>query len=398
MKWIGGVILLIVTIVLLIVAVFMFPWFTTKTNYERNTIDECCPEYWEDNLGGNERDWDESTFYLQSYELKSSRPLNWSSTKAGSSTSSGMLQYNSQPSAGGWDGSYYSMIQAGYPEPGFLPGGAEQMAVYNFTYYILLFTIIMAVVCIIFIIIAGLEKINAIVPKVIVGVTIIMVVIAPLYFALGLPPAIETDSKEYNRVNDPLNSTSSYHRPAEAGGIMGKANEKDDETSRITSTTEFAPGMGWWLAVGAIFTTIITIGFVTGPGADAGAKPKDDRSRRKYHEYDRMYDQDRSRGPGTGSRPGYGPPPSHRQRTDDYYEEDYDRRDQYEYDSRDQYYDDYQDDGYPPPRGRGYGESPRDRRAPPPPSHDFGRPTPRPPRRPGGHTPSRRARRPPNGY
>jgi hypothetical protein len=366
MKWIGGVILIIVTIILLIIAVFMFPWFSTKTTYEQDTIEKYVPDYWEENLGGEEyeRDWDETVYHLQSYEIKSSRPINMSSAKSGASTSSGMLHYNSEPSAGGWEGNHKSMIEAGYPVPGFLPGGPEQLAVYNFTYYLNIISIIMAIVCIIFIILAGLEKIGAIIPKILVGITIIFVVLGPLYFALGLPAAIEADSKEYNKVRYPGNSTAEYNRPAEAGGIMGKANEMDDASDRVTSTTEFAPGLGWWLAVGAIFTTIITIGFITGPGAAAYAKPDDERSRRKYHEYDDLYDRDRAH---------------------------------YSDEGRTRY-----DADHEPYRGEYDDGQPRYSRRPPPSpprSQDYGRPPPRPPRRPGGYPPPHREhRRPPPNY
>lgn len=383
MKWIGGVILLIITIVLLIIAVFMLPWFSTKTNYERERINENIPEYWEESLGGVERDWDESTYYMQSYEMKSSRPLNWSSSKAGGSTSSGKLHYNSDPSTGGWNGNFESMIKAGYPVQGFLPGGPEQLAVFNFTYYILIFSIIMSIICIVFIILGGLEKLGAIVPKVIVGITIIFVIITPLYFALALPPAIESDSKEYQKTMDPINFTASYNRPAEAGGIMGEANEKDDKENMVTAHTEFAPGLGWWLAVGAIFTTIITIGFVTGPGEGSPAEPENRYSSRKYHEFDRPYEKERER---------------EQRYSESYYEEE----DQYRSRDTDRYSDEYNyEDRYQSRRQAEYPEYTR--KAPyqraPPPSHGFGRPPPRPPKRRARYPPQRRSsRRPPPSY
>jgi hypothetical protein len=266
MKWIVGVILLIVSIILIILSIFMFPWFTTKTTYDRINIEEFCSHYWDDNLGGVERDWDESIYSLRSYELRSSRPVNWSGSSTSGGTSSGDLLYNSKPTAGGWDGTYQEMVDNNIPVAGFLPGGSEQLAIYNFVYYVLLISIVLALISIVLIILAGMEKIGALLPKIVVGITIIFVILAPLYFALALPPAIEADSKEYNSVKNPLNQNNTYRRPPEAGGIMGEANEKDDDSGRITSTTEFAPATGWWMAIVAIFLTIITIAFVSGPG------------------------------------------------------------------------------------------------------------------------------------
>ena len=379
MKWIGGVILLIVTITLLVVAIFMFPWFSTKTNYERERINDVQPDYWEDNMGGMERDWDESTFYLQQYELKTSRPWDWGKNGSRESASSGMLQYNAAPEAGGWEGSYRSQVEAGYPKPGFLAGGNEQLAVYNFTYYMVLFAIILACVGIVFIILAGLEKMNAVVAKVLVGVIIVIVILAPLYFALALPPAIETDHNQLKKVDPSFQNNTK--RPPEAGGIMGKANEKDDASGGITSTTEFAPGIGWWLSIVAIFTTIITLGFVTGPGAASSARP--DYSRKKYHEFDDVYDDqyryDTGRDHGQPSR-----------RADEqYYEDDYHDRGRLR--ERDQYYDDYDRGGHPPMRSPG----PQGRAPPPTQQYDYGRPAPRPPRRQPGTRPGPRGRAPP---
>ncbi len=372
MKWIGGVILLIITIILLVMAIFMFPWFTTKTTYTREVINDVSPDYWDENLGGAEREWDESNFYLQEYELKSSSAWDWGENASEPTKSTGMLPYNSKPTAGGWDGSYRSIIDAKYPKPGFLAGGTEQLNVYNFTYYMVIFSIILSIVCIILITLTGFNKIGAIVPKVVVVVTIIVIILAPLYLALGLPPAIETDNSELHKVADPLGTTNTtYRKPAEAGGIMGKANEKDDTTGRTTATTDFAPGIGWWLAIGAIFTTIITIAFIGGKPKNEQEAGLPDHLRRKYHEFDQ---------------------PSERGQEH------------------------YKDDQYGTPRGRdsydnGYGRAPerypdhgRSRtspteyhRPPPPPRDDYYRPPPRPPRRRTNYPPQtpRRGRRPP---
>ncbi len=346
----------------------MFPWFVTKTNYYRDKIST---EYWEENLGGVERDWDESTYYLQSYELRSSRPLNWSSSITSSSTTSGRMYYNSQPSSGGWDGSYQSINESGYPVDGFLVGGNEQMTVYNFTYYMLLLALVVSIISIILIAIAGMGKVNPTVPKVIVVVAIILVVFAPLYFALALPVAIDTDSREFHNVKHPLDSSSSYTKPAEAGGIMGTANELDEQglTRDIISKTEFSPGFGWWFCVAAIFTTIISIGFVSGKKPPEEVSMEERQLRKKYHEFDKQTQK--------GFR-------DQRQRDNGYYD-DYQSQEYRNYNrGRDYGYDDrYRDDYYQEPRG--YNRDGMDRGYSPPPARDYGRPPPRPPRRAGGY-------------
>jgi hypothetical protein len=360
MKWIGGVVLIIITIVFLIMAVFMFPWFSTKTNYNRDNIAKHLPEdFWEDHLGGVERDWDESTYFLQSCELRSGRPLNWSKTSTSTSTTSGMLYYNSQPSAGGWDGSYEEINASGYPVPGFLVGGAEQLSVYNYTYYFQLIGIIMAILSVILIIIAGMDKIGLTAPRVLVILTIIFIVISVIYFALFLPMAIEKDSEEIYNITTSTGNATDYVRPPEATGIWGKANTKVPESTEITSTVVYQPGFGWWFAVVGIFTSIFSLAFIGSPKS-AEDMENDSYSRRKYHELDAPYNDDYSRD----------------------YQDDRD----YRYDDR------YQNNDYHQPQRRS-------RRAPPPPSHDFGRPTPRPPRRRSDYPPARsRGRRPPGRY
>jgi hypothetical protein len=372
MKWIGGVILMIVTLVLLLMAAFMFPWFTTKTKYNTEVITD---EYWE-NLGSDGRDWDESIYYLQHYELKSSRPLKWSNSSTSESPNSGSMRYNSDPTAGGWDGSYQEIAEAHYPVPGFLPGGKEQLSVYNLTYYMVLLGIILAVVSLVLIIVAGFNKISVTIPKIMVIVTAIFVVFAPIYFALALPVSIEADSEESYSVKNPLNINSTYVRPAEAGGIMGQANERDEDSRLITSKTDFGPGFGLWFGFVAIFTSIITIAFIGSPKETVEPSIEEKRIRQKYHEYDKSYDE------GRGYRDDHG---SHRggQSSSQHGGRRYD----------DSYYNDaYYDDQYT------YSQ-PQRRRREQPQSYDYGRPAPRPPRRRPNYPPpgTRRRQRPP-GY
>lgn len=393
MKWIGGVILLIITIILLIVGAFFFPWFTTKTEYNREVIDNVNENYWDDKLSGVERDWDESTYHLQHYELETSRAWDWNKNGSKESKSSGKLLYNSAPEAGGWDGSYRSIVEAGYPPPGFMAGGNEQLSVYNFTYYMCIFAIIIACIAIIFVIIAGLEKISVLVPKILVGVAIILVILAPLYFALALPPAIEKDDKELFKVQDTYaTNTTEHRRPPEAGGIMGGAKERDEESGDVTSKTDFAPEFGWWLAIGAIFTTIISVGFVTGP-APAGTTPPD-YSRRRYHEFDQpderyRFERDYERGYGSPPQSGaarYHEDEYRKRSSKEYYETRNGAGDQYGYDERSDYYDqDYDRSGY---------DYDRRARAPAPPQSPGYSPPP-PPRRTRGYRPppGKRARR-----
>lgn len=353
MKWIGGIVLSIITIILLIMAMFIFPWFGTKTEYWRERINEVRPEYWDEGLGGIERDWDESTYYLQEYELKSSAKQDWLRTNVSNATSSGTLEYNAAPKEGGWEGSYYEMMDANYPVPGFLAGGNEQLNVYNNTYYMVLLAIILSIIGIIFIIIAGLGKINPTIPKVLVGIAVIFTVLAPIYFALALPMAIETDDEELQNIKGTNNES-----PPEGGGqIMGNANERDKLEGVTLASIDWAPELGWWFSVGAIFTSIVTIAFITGGKSEPERVSRD--MRRKYHEFDRQSEYD--------DRRDYDEeyiPPTRRQRSDGYYEEESGGRRREPYD--------YERGGRPRPGPR---EPPQRSR------YDYGRPTPRPPRK-----------------
>ena len=297
MKWIGGFILMIITMVFLVIAIFMFPWYTTKTVYERDYINREYREYWDDNLDGMERDWDESTFYLQNYELRSSNAWDWGENGSTPRKSSGTLYYNSEPSAGGWDGSAEKIDDAGYPKTGFLPGGTEQLTVYNYTYYFEIISTILAIVSIIFVILAGIQKIRATIAKIIVVITAILVVIGPIYFAIMLPFAIDTDCEEIHKVQDPFEQNKTYESPAEADGIWGTTNEKDP-ADRITATTDFTPGLGWWMAICAIFSSIITLVFISDPNEIKSTTPE--HLKRKYHELDKDYTPDQGPGYGDG--------------------------------------------------------------------------------------------------
>ncbi|WP_455392744.1 hypothetical protein [[Eubacterium] cellulosolvens] len=366
MKWVGGAILLIVTIIFIVLAIFMFPWFTTKTEYNIETINDNNPDYWDDHLDGIEREWDETTYSLMDYEMQSSSKLDWDRDGQNDSTNSGKIKYDSSVKSGGWDGSYRDMAMEDYPVPGFLAGGSEQHNVYTYTYYMLLLSVILAVVGIILTLVAGLGKIKAIIPKILVGITIIFVVLAPLYFALALPPAISNDHEKLQAITSFGNQTVQEPEPPEGGSsIMGEANEKS-EGGRVLSHITWGPELGWWLSIIAIFTCIITIAFIEGKAPPVSSTP--DNMRTKYHEFDQRPRRRMDRG--SSYEQEYIPPPSRRGR-DDYYD-DYGG-------GRDDYYDDYGSGyDYPPRRGP---------RRPPPPSQDYGRPPPRPLRR-----------RPPPGY
>jgi hypothetical protein len=365
MKWIGGAVLLIITIIMLIMAMFMFPWFKTKTEYNIDIINENSPEYWNQNADGIEHRWDESIYYLEEYEMKCSTNRDWERNGGNDSASSGKIRYDSSGTKGGWDGSYRDMAAAGYPVQGYLAGGKQQLNVFNYTYYMVLLAIILSIVGIILVAVAGVGKISPTVPKVVIGVTVIFVVLAPLYFAFALPPAIRGDDEELFMIQNPLQSRN-HTSPAEGNEqIMGEGNENikdNDGYTVILSTKSWGPELGWWFSVVAIFTAIITIGFVEGKTKPTDTTPRNMRS--KYHEFDR---------PEPGRRRGdefHGPSDRGRGR-DDYYD-DYDRGSDSRYD------DDYAREDYPPPRRRS--REPNSRRGPAP-DYDYGRPPPRPPRR-----------------
>lgn len=360
MKWVGGAVLLIITIILLVMAIFMFPWFSTKTTYYRDRINDSDLEYWDEKLDGVERDWDETTYGLTDYEMKSSENLDWFRDGQNGSSNSGKIEYTSSVKSGGWDGSYRDMAMEDYPVPGYLAGGQEQLNVYTYTYYMIILAIILAVVGIICIIIAGFEKINALIPKIIVGITIIFVVLAPLYFALALPPAIKTDHEKLQDIKNAWGNETVPAPPEGGSSIMGEANEKS-EGGKILSHIDWGPELGWWLSIIAIFTCIITIAFIEGKRPVEPSTP--DYVRRKYHEFDRPPKRPPKRSTGTTYEQEYIPPPSQRGRSDGYYDDDYGGARGGEY---------YDDHDYVPPRS---GPSA------PPPSPGYGRAPPRPPRR-----------------
>ena len=352
----------------------MFPWFTTKTTFNRENIGNSNMDYWAD-YDNVERDWDKTTYWISDYEMESSVAMDWERNGMNTTSSSGRIEYASSAKDGGWEGSYSDMARSDHPVPGFLAGGDEQLNVYTYTYYLIIFSIIMAIVGIICAIVAGLGKMSPVVPKVIVGITAALVVIAPLYFALALPPAINGDFESLQDVSDPLGNRTAEAPPQGGSSIMGEANERGESGTGALSHIEWGPELGWWLSIVAIFTTIVTIAFIEGKKPKPPTTP--DHMKRKYHEFD-----DRPRPRGRDYPPTYDqeyiPPPSRRRSApaDDYYQDDYGgaRRDDY-YDRppmrpgtveqprqgpRDDYYDDH---GRRPPPPR---RPPRRR---PPPSY-----------------------------
>jgi hypothetical protein len=253
-KWPIGVILMVVTVILLVLSMIYFPWFTTKTEFHKERIED-----WSE-YGEPPREYDEVQYGLQDYQLKSSDAKDWDGDNYTDGAKSKIYNYNDNPDKGGWDGSYDDLVASGH-EGARKYGGPAQLDVYNTIYLLTLITIICAIVSIVLIPLSGLRKIPAVGAKVMIVITIILVIIGPLYFAIGLPDAIGTD---YDKKG--------YEVPAEAGGIMGTADERDQDTNLILSETEFAPGMGWWLAVIAIFLVIISLGFA-GPSTEIPPQP-----------------------------------------------------------------------------------------------------------------------------
>jgi hypothetical protein len=296
-KWPVGVILMVVTIILLILSMIYFPWFTTRTEFHKDRIED-----WSE-YGYPEREYDEAQFGLQDYQLTSSDARDWDGDNNTDGDKSKIYNYNDKPDKGGWDGSYDDLKESNVTGP-VKYGGSAQLDIYNTIYLIVLITIICAIICIVIIPLAGLRKIPAAGAKAMIVITIIFVIISPLYFAIGLPDAIGND---YDKKG--------YEKPAEAGGIMGTADERDQETNLILTETEFGPGMGWWLAVIAIFLVIVSLGFVTSP-APASAPPLNPPPGYRDGEYDDGYGSpppSRYRDPYSepyGGGGGYGPPPS----------------------------------------------------------------------------------------
>ncbi len=258
-RWAVGVILMVIAIVFLILAMIYFPWFTTKTEFTKKNIE---PEEWayDENLegyGAPEREYDEVEFGLQTYQIKSSDARDWDNDSYVDGAKSKEYTYTDKPDKGGWDGSYDDIIESKHIGA-WKYGGPAQLDIYNMVYMFVLLTIIFAIICIILIPLAGMRKIPPIAAKVMIVVTIIFVIIGPLYFAIGLPDAIGTDADKKG-----------FDVPPEAGGIMGNADERDQATNDIISDTEFAPGLGWWLSIISIFLVIISLGFVTTPAPPA---------------------------------------------------------------------------------------------------------------------------------
>jgi hypothetical protein len=349
-KWPVGVALAGIVIGIMFFAMEQ-PWFTVTIEYKP--------------YAGVDGHTTEGRYYL----------TQWEAEDKGLDLKTGFISYDDDPIDGGWKGSYDD-------------GGQEaKYEVYQTTYYLVLLTMLMAALSAVTIAIAGLGYVTPVVPKLFCVLMIIFAILAPIYFAIFLPGAYEDDNDAFcERMEEQYaasgaNDTFECPDSPQAEGFMASAeNTEADEngTERVTSEEAWGPGIGWWLAVIAIFLAMFSFVCAEGKPKPPAPAPRDD-----Y--YDDPYDS-RSGSPDPyadpyGSRPPpRGPPP--RGPPPDYYDDGY--------------------GGGPPPRGPpggyyddGYGGGPPPRgpppRGPPPDYYDDGYGGAPPPRRPP-------PRGPPGGY
>lgn len=341
-KWYAGMVLSGIVIVGILISMMYYPWFSIETEYPPNSAVDSMTV----------------TYKLDEYEVSSIDDLAYLEPRD-RHVEAGTFQIKDAPEDGGWDGDYADFANSGRP---------AQLEVYINTYYLLLITIIIAVVTTILIPLAGLGKIP---PKAAIGVAILMTVFAilgPIYYGIFMPIAFDNDMEEIYRESKAAalasNQTSNITAPEPLQSVWGDSNNIDvyRQVGIDGAQSHWRPGLGWWIGIIMIFLAIVSIGMIEGP-----------------------------------KRPGYG--------TDRYRDDAYgDRRDDYDYDDRrrppprrDDYYDDYPPRDYDrrgPPRGRDYyDDRPPGGRTPayggqgewePPPRQDdyYSRPPPPPQRRP----------------
>lgn len=127
--------------------------------------------------------------------------------------------------------------------------------VYDNTYYITIAALILSVITLILLILVGIGKVALVkIGVIFLLITMIFAVVAPVYFAVALPGAMDEDAED----------TGGYDK-----GFMGS--ESDYPMAGTDST--WGPGYGWYLAIVAFVFALIGLIITVIPGKKAVPAP-----------------------------------------------------------------------------------------------------------------------------
>lgn len=370
-KWYAGMVMTIVIIIGIFISMLFYPWFYIETEYpEESGVESMKVSY---SMKEYEVITSDNPEKLDDAEL---RPVE-----------EGTFQIKDKADNNGWDGDYNADFN--------ITGRPAQLKVANITYYFLILTIILAIVCVILIPLAGFGKIPS---KAALAVTIIMTIfaiLAPIYYGIFMPTSFDDDAEGYYEAFDEAldsneivltNESNVVKKPESLQSIWGDSSNVDvyRQVNIGGAQSHWRPDIGWWITIVMIFLAIISIGTVEGPKKPSSYYPPSD-----YR--DDYYDDRRG-----GGRPPYaddrrGPPP--RPGYDDPYDDRYPPpRGGYPpsgsqmdyYDDGPPPYPDYQSEWEPPPQGPPRQQYPPHQPPPPPPppGGPHQQPPPPPPQRP----------------
>jgi len=266
-KWIIGMTLAVVVILLIIISIFM-PWFKVRNEVIM--------------VGGSDPApyWIEQEYSLQEGSAKSNARV--FDTDGDGSPDNPKLKderldkkayVTDADHAGAWNGDY---LEGGKP---------EMYDVVEMCYMLIIIVILLAATTAALIPIAGVGKLTPWAPKGIGVVLILLIALIPIYYAFFLPQAINGDTKNDYRL-DNEGSLEGYDSDlvpgAEAFMSSGDYSNPINLTVTEEGEWEVGPGLGWWIAVIAIFLSIGMVACISGPALPPGAP--DDRP------YSRDYD------------------------------------------------------------------------------------------------------------
>ncbi len=261
-KWYAGIVIATIALALIIVSMFM-PWYQYEKSganvgqypaTQNQTLDERF-------IYDNESHTMTTEYSILYAQQTSSIPAYFDTDDDGRRDAKESLKYDISTKASEEN---YRIPLGGPIEDG---GRPAQLEAYNIIYFFYLIAMIAIFAAIGLLVLTGMGFLPKYVPKIPLGIVIALAVIAPFYFAFFQPVAVDEDAEaaydhEVAIAEERGNASdiSDYRSPAHAEFFMGTVYSKDAAYQEYDVKTTWGPGLGWYLAVGAMIFSIIAIG------------------------------------------------------------------------------------------------------------------------------------------
>jgi hypothetical protein len=165
---------------------------------------------------------------------------------------------------GGWGGEFSDSP----------PGQPNKLEIFNLANTFLTIALVFAIISLILICLGGLKKIPALPPKIVAALFILFAILAPIYFAVFLPEVFHKDAEGVYKAHERFHNAG-YKKPPEASVFMGKETKRL-ESGELQTERSWEPGLGWYLAVIALFLAIATLPCIEGKPKEVMPETRDE--------------------------------------------------------------------------------------------------------------------------